>query len=106
MLSYLTPIQRITRQGKGRVRITCNLARIWNYCIEFREGEEFEEKLFTGETAKKIIIRDSHNRWIETQLTGKHKGLVYIREVSEDGSLFTVTCHFKGLTAYRYFRRI
>lgn len=87
-------------------KITCQLIKsIYTYCVHFRVGEEFEEKTFNGEVVKKIIKRDDNNRWIETQLTGTHTGLVYIREITKDG-LFKVTCSFKGVTGYQYYRKV
>jgi len=102
----LTPTMVVEYLGNEDLfKISCKLVKFYNYCIQFREGEEFEEKIFSGEVVKKIIKRDDSNRWIETQLTGKHAGLVYIREIKKDGS-FKVTCQFKGVTGYRYFRKV
>ena len=74
----------------GYIRITCNHFKVFNYCIDFKEGEEFEEHLFSGESVRKIIQTEK-NKWIETQLTGKHSGVTFIREIKEDGLLKVVS---------------
>lgn len=74
----------------GYIRITCNHFKVFNYCIDFKEGEEFEEILFSGESVRKVIQTEK-NKWTETQLSGKHSGVTFIREIKEDGLLKVVS---------------
>ena len=126
LVAACKPIQTISLIDGGYFRITCVMIRVFNYCIEFKEGEEFEEKIFSGEVVKKVITRDQQNRWIETQVSGKHTGMIYIRELDSTGLLTIVstipgllpnsfihlnslskqTCIYKGVTGRRFFRKL
>ena len=87
------------------ITIDCEHLRLFNYSICFKLGEEFDEQLFTGEKVRSLVERETHHKWVQEQLTGKHKGMVIHREmVAQD--LCKVSFLYNNKTACRYFRKI
>ena len=92
-----TPTLSISSPELETFRIATNQST-----IEFKEGEEFEDKLSSGEVVRKVITRDRSNRWIETQLSGKLLGLKYIREIDSQG-VFTLVSLLEGMCEFNSF---
>jgi hypothetical protein len=106
MVQALSPVMVISRdEASGVIRVDCNHLRVFNYSISFRLGEEFDESVFTGEKVRVLVEQENPHKWVQEQLTGKHKGLLVHREmIAQD--LCKVTMFYNNRTANRYFRRI
>ena len=81
----LPAVMHVSFDGNtNKVTVDCEYLRMFHYLISFKLEEEFDERTFTGEVVRSLVKRESDRKWIQCQLTGKHKGLTIYREMIDD----------------------